>query len=258
MSTRAPMALTSFNRTTDGGVAATPDRRNRLLDSLNEDDRQAVFRNLAYVDVAGGTCLSVLGEDGPVACFPLTLVASIVDVMADGSRYEVGMVGSEGMIGWQGLLGARPANQAGVAQLDGGVALIMPAAVLGDLCRRSLTLQAALLPFVHSYMVQMSHTIVANLRDGIDRRLARWLLMLHDRIDGDTMALTHGELAAALNVRRASITDTLHILEGDRVLRCTRGQLVIRDRAALAAVAGDSYGPAEAAYRALLGEFGKN
>ena len=253
MSTRAPMAL-SYTSTVD----AATDRRNRLLDSLSDDDRTLLSPHLSYADVAGGDCISGLSADGPVTCFPLSLVASVVEVMADGSRFEVGLIGSEGVIGWNGLLGAAPAGQAGVAQLEGGAALTVSASVLIALCRKSPALHATLLSFVNSYVIQMSHTIVANLRDGIDRRLARWLLMLHDRIEGDTMALTHGDLAAALNVRRASITDTLHILEGDRVLRCTRGQLVIRDRAALMGVAGDSYGPAEAAYRGLIGDFGKS
>ena len=248
MSTRAPMFRADI----------ATERRNRLLDSLSDADRNLLAPHLTYRDVAGGACVSSLGGDDAVVCFPLNLVASIVEVMADGSRFEIGLIGSEGMIGWSAVLGAPPANQAGVAQLEGGAALTVPATALLSMCRQSETLRAALLSFVQTYVVQMSHTIVANLRDGIDRRLARWLLMLHDRIDGDTMALTHGDLAAALNVRRASITDTLHILEGDRVLRCTRGQLVIRDRAALMGVAGDSYGPAEAAYRGLIGDFGKS
>lgn len=232
-------------------------QRNRLLDSLSSDDMTALAPSLTFVELGGGRCMSTLSHHGPIVCFPLNLVASIVQVMPDGARFEVGLVGSEGMLGWTSVVGDAPAPQAALAQLGGGAALTVPLPLLAQLCARSITLHAALLAFVQSLTVQMSHTIVANLRDGIEQRLARWLLMLHDRVEGDVLALTHGELAQALHVRRASITDTLHVLEGSHVLRCTRGQLTIRDRAALVAVAGDSYGPAEASYRALIGDFGK-
>lgn len=232
-------------------------RRNILLDSLSDGDSRALAPCLTYVDLCAGRCLATLATDEPIVCFPLSLVTSVVQLMADGSRFEIGLIGSEGMIGWSAVAGAVPAPLAGIAQLGGGAALVAPAAIVAEHCRQSVTLHAAMLAFVQSFAAQMSHTIVANLRYGIERRLARRLLMLHDRIDGDVLTLTHGELATALHVRRASITDTLHILEGDHVLRCTRGQLAIRDRPALMRIAGDSYGPAEASYRALIGDFGK-
>ncbi len=236
----------------------TVHRRNRLFDQLDGGDVNFLSPHLTYVELAGGASVAELGDGAPIVCFPLTLVASIGQSMTDGSRFDVGLVGAEGMIGWSSLLGGAGVLDTGVAQVGGGTALIAPAALLAERFAASATLRAALLAFIQSITVQMSHTIVANLRDGVDRRLARWLLMLHDRVEGDVLSVTHGELAAALHVRRASITDTLHVLEGDRVVRCTRGLLTIRDRSALRTIAGDSYGPAEASYRALIGTFGKN
>ncbi|MES2339456.1 MAG: Crp/Fnr family transcriptional regulator [Pseudomonadota bacterium] len=232
-------------------------RFNRLVGSLSRDDVNLLVPHLTSVNLVGGQCISTLSAGAAIVCFPLTLVASVAEVLADGSRFDIGLVGSEGVLGWPAVLGGAAALEKGNAQMTGGTAFVVPADVLVDLCTRSRTLHDSILRFVQSFAVQMSHTIVANLRDGIDRRLARWLLMLHDRVDGDGLPVTHGELAAALNIRRASVTDTLHVLEGDHVLRCTRGQVVVRDRAALVAIAGDSYGPAEARYRALIGPFGK-
>ncbi len=236
----------------------TVHRRNRLLDHLDGSDVNFLAPHLTYVELPGGASVATLGDSGRTVCFPLTLIASIGQSMTDGSRFDVGLVGAEGMIGWSALLGGQGALDTGVAQVGGGSALVAPAGLLAERFATSATLRTALLAFVQSVTVQMSHTIVTNLRDGVDRRLARWLLMLHDRVEGDVLSITHGELAAALHVRRASITDTLHVLEGDRVVRCTRGLLTIRDRAALRAIAGDSYGPAEASYRALIGNFGKD
>ncbi len=232
-------------------------RRNRLLGSLASEDYARLRPHLRGVDLAAGQCVSSLSNGHVVACFPVSLVASIAQVMPDGARFEVGLVGSEGVLGWPSLLSLVPEPQAAQVQLGGGSALVIPTERLIAACEASATLHGVLLRFIDSFAVQMSHTIVTTLRDGIEQRLARWLLMLHDRIEGDAMAITHGELASALHVRRASITDALHVLEGERMLRCTRGQIVMRDRARLRAVAGNCYGPAETRYRTLLGDFGK-
>jgi len=232
-------------------------RHNRLLGSLAAEDFARLRPHLRRVDLFAGQCVSSLSNGHAVACFPLSMVASIVQSLPDGTRFEVGLVGSEGVLGWPAVLGFVAEPQAALVQLGGGSALAIPTDALIAACEASRALHLAMLRFVDSFTVQMSHTIVANLRDGIEQRLARWLLMLHDRIDGDAMAITHGELASALHVRRASVTDALHVLEGERMVRCTRGQIAVRDRAALIAVAGSSYGPAETRYRALIGPFGK-
>ena len=72
-------------------------------------------------------------------------------------------------------------------------------------------------------------------------RLCAWLLMLHDRVDSDFLQVTHGSLAAQLGVRRASVTDTLHILEGESCLKCSRGMIYVTDRMHLQRHAGVSY-----------------
>jgi CRP-like cAMP-binding protein len=112
--------------------------------------------------------------------------------------------------------------------------------------------------FIQSFIVQLGRTVVSNLSDPIDRRLCRWLLMNHDRLEGDTIELTHRQIGVMLGVRRASVTDALHVLEGERLIRAERRMIVVHDRARLRECAGESYGVAEAAYRRLIGPFGKD
>ncbi|URW74654.1 helix-turn-helix domain-containing protein [Sphingomonas donggukensis] len=231
-------------------------QRNILTASLGAADAAMLAPYLCRVSVSGGMRLPGGGVDAQV-WFPETLVASICETLADGTQVDVGVVGSEGMIGWPVLLSDERVVHGSVARLDGGTALTMAADALVDLCDRRPSLRASLLRFVQSYTVQLAQTVASSLRDGIDARLARLLLMLHDRIAGDDLAVTHIELSAALNVRRASVTDWLHILEGDRIVRCTRGRIVVRDRVGLRAIAGASYGGAEASYSRLIGPFGK-
>jgi hypothetical protein len=81
--------------------------------------------------------------------------------------------------------------------------------------------------------------------------------MCHDRIDGDEIRLMHEHIGRMLGVRRATVTDTLHVLEGRLAIRNTRGSIVVRDRRVLEELAGHSYGFAEAHYRRLIGPFSR-
>ena len=231
---------------------------NLLLQSLAPEGRAALAPHLSRLELRGGERIAGSAVGVERVYFPETIVASFAEEMPDASRVEIGMIGREGVIGWPILLGAAHSPHSGIVQLTGGSALVLPAATLIELCAHDRELHGALLRFVQSFTVQMGRTIVANLRDQIDRRLARWVAMLHDRVDGDTLAITHQTLADALNVRRASVTDALHVMEGEGVLRCTRAQVVVRDRSALEALAGPCYGAAEAAYSTLVAPFGKH
>ena len=86
----------------------------------------------------------------------------------------------------------------------------------------------------------------------MDRRTARWLLLYHDRVEGDEITITHEELGIMLGVRRSTITDALHHLEGNGALRGHRGRVVICDRDQLESLAGETYGFAEREYARLL------
>ncbi|WP_136943194.1 Crp/Fnr family transcriptional regulator [Sphingomonas baiyangensis] len=196
------------------------------------------------------------GEDADALagepCFwlPETAILSF-GVLLDARQVECGIVGREGALGWEPLLGLGVREQR-IAALTGGTLLGAPVGVLAAFAQTHGSLAATLLRFREALDAQMRWTIAARLQCGPEARLARWLCMLHDRVDGDTLDITHLRLAAFLNARRASITDALHILEGNHVLRCTRGRITVRDRGALEAAAAGSYGAPEALYRQLF------
>jgi hypothetical protein len=121
--------------------------------------------------------------------------------------------------------------------------------------RASKSLNALLLRYVQAFMVQTAHTAISNARATLDRRLARWILMGHDRVAGDSLPLTHEFLALMLGVRRAGVTETVHALASRGMIDAGRGQIVVRDRKALEKCAGKSYGVPEAEYRRLIGTF---
>ena len=134
-----------------------------------------------------------------------------------------------------------------------GAGHILSADALRAAMTTSPALKDHLLKFALTFMTQITQTALANGRDRIDVRLARWLLMANDRVDGDDLPLTHEFMAIMLGVRRPGVTDALHRLEGDHLVRSRRGVVSVRDRAGLERLAGLSYGVPEAEYRRLLG-----
>ena len=111
--------------------------------------------------------------------------------------------------------------------------------------QQSSSLYGSFLSFVHSFIVQTSNTALSNGTASIEERLARWLLMAHDRLEGDEIPLTHEFLSLMLGVRRPGVTVALNYLERTAVIRLSRGQSFVVDREGLKASANGTYHEAE-------------
>jgi CRP-like cAMP-binding protein len=172
----------------------------------------------------------------------------------DGQAFEVGLVGREGLIGAEVLLDAQRAPHAVIMQVAGS-GFRAPTTELLRLLSEDHALRTLFNHFIYTLLVQAQATAIANSRARLEERLARWLLMVHDRVDGNTLAVTHEYLAAMLGVRRATVTQTLHVVEGKQLIRARRGRIVVIDRPGLEALAGSSYGLPEREYERLVGDF---
>ncbi|WP_307088740.1 Crp/Fnr family transcriptional regulator [Sphingomonas faeni] len=165
---------------------------------------------------------------------------------------EVGIAGRDGLIGVPILLDADRTPHRIFMQVAGA-----GHSIDRDDLRRTLDENASirnlLLRYVQAYSTQTTYTALSNAIHTIEERLARWLLMSHDRQDGDEIPLTHDFLALMLGVRRPSVTIALHSLEGLGFIKATRGLITVRKRADLMAFAGTSYGVPEAEYDRLIG-----
>ena len=117
----------------------------------------------------------------------------------------------------------------------------------------SVSLRDSLLKFVQAFGVQLTLTAVCNAQSKLDVRLARWLLMAHDRIGEDTLPLTHELLSLMLGVRRSGVTEALHALRNQGLISYGRGQIAMKDRRGMERAAGEAYGVPEAEYRRLIG-----
>jgi CRP-like cAMP-binding protein len=118
---------------------------------------------------------------------------------------------------------------------------------------QSRSLHQAFLLYGHAFIVQSAYTAAANGRNLIEERLARWILMAHDRIGTDDMALTHEFLAMMLGVRRPGVTITLKLLERAGLIVTGRGVISIIDRKGLEQISNGAYGEPEAEFKRLFG-----
>jgi CRP-like cAMP-binding protein len=231
---------------------------NILLASLPDEELMIMMPKLEPRPMRDGS--TIVEANGRIAevCFLEGGVASVHEVLNSGSRVGVGIVGYEGFTGWSALLGCGSSPHQVTVAIGGSTGLYISVEDVLAACETLPTLRLLLLRYVQCFVSQLGRTILSNLHDPMERRLARWLLMNHDRLPGDEIRLTHDQLGIMLGVRRASVTDTLHTLEGEHMITSKRGTVIIRDRSGLAVFAGEAYGAAEAAYGKFIAPFAKS
>jgi len=222
---------------------------------MREEDFALLAPKLRRVALDVGQKIVGPGQAFETACFPEAGIISFSDILEDGSRIGIGHLGYEGFAGWPVMLGCSRSQHEARVTADGGDAHQIGAGDLVEACRSSESLRDLLLRFVHAFVAQLGRTIVSSLTQPVEVRLCRWTLMAHDRVEGDEIKVTHEEIAVMLAVRRASVTDALHILEGEGLLRAHRGRVLVRDREGLRRLAGETYGYYEREYSRLIAPF---
>jgi CRP-like cAMP-binding protein len=226
--------------------------RNRLLAVLSHADRDLVTPGLEVIALDARLILETPGNPIDHVYFVESGLVSVVGASQPDHRIEVGMVGYEGMTGLALVLGDdRSVNETMVQ--SAGSAMRLSGKALRKMMAASESFTATLLRYVNVFMVQGSQTALANGRGRLDERLARWLLMWHDRVLEDDLLITHEFLALLLGVRRQGVTVALHDLEGKGLIRSARSHIRILDRDGLQEAANGFYGIPEAEYDRAIG-----
>jgi CRP-like cAMP-binding protein len=228
------------------------DVRNLLLRAL-EPEAFDLLRP-AMQPVALPVKFEVIAPDVPseAAYFLESGLASVVATNADDESVEVGHVGYEGMAGAHVLLKVNQTPNRTFMQAEGH-GISVPVSALHSMAERVPSANDLLLRYAHCCDLQLAHSALANARYNMPERLARWLLMCHDRLRDKNLPLTHEFLSLMLGVRRAGVTNEIHILEGVHAIKATRGNIRILDRPKLEDIAGGSYGVPEREYERLVG-----
>jgi len=222
---------------------------NLLLRLLDADARAEL--SPVTVQLRSRELLYEPGMPGLYAYFPVTAVISLVSTMESGASAEVALIGREGMVGLAGVLGTVESPTTAVVQLS-GTALRTPTAVLRDARQRSSSVRTALDLYTEARLIQVAQTAACNRLHSVEARLARWLLAIDDRIDGEHFTLPQEFMAQMLGVHRPTVSSTLNRFQ-DAGLIAHRGRsIVVADRSGLQRIACECYGVLRREFDRLL------
>ena len=227
------------------------DVRNKLLLALSPDDFASLQPALRVQSMLLRQVLIAPHTAIEAAYFP---EEGFVSVTLDGEngRVEIGIVGREGVVGASPiLLGDGRSPHTHFVQM-GGRTLRVDADVLRTAVEGRPALRLLLHRYIQIQYVQTAQTAFTNARGNTVTRLARWLLMCHDRIDDNMVTVTQDFMSFMLGVERPGVTASLRALQKDSFVRKHRGKVEILDRDGLLDLAGDSYGGAEVEYARLI------
>lgn len=216
------------------------DITNRLISELPRKESKPFLSACETVQLEFGTVLADCGEQIKHVYFPLSSFVSLVTPLKGHPALEMGIIGNEGMYGASVVLGVTTAPMRAVVQ-GAGTALRMDARQFQRTTRDSPSLFRTMNRYVYVTMAQLSHTAACNHFHEIEPRLARWLLMTHDRAHADHFHLTHEFLADMLGVRRSGITVAAGSLQSRKLIGYTRGEISVLDRAGLEAASCECY-----------------
>ncbi len=206
-------------------------------------ERSTLLGCCETVDLAFGTVLYAQHEHYDHAYFPVTCFISLMASVSGHPPMEVGMIGREGMLGSSILLGVDRAPSHAIVQ-GPGMALRLGTDALRDLLPDSPVLAGSLKRSCYRSLVQVVQTAACTRFHPVEARLARWLLLTHDRAQADEFHLTHQFLADMLGVQRSAVTIASGVLKSGRLIEYSRGRINILDRAGLEAAACECYAAA--------------
>jgi len=219
---------------------------NRILSRLSSADFGLLEPHLEAVELSLRKQLEARNKRVENIYFMESGFASVVANGSTKPSIEVGIIGREGMTGLSVVMGSNDRAKHETYIQAAGHGQRMRAAALRSVIERSATAHGAMLRYAYTFLVQTTTTALANGRSKIEERLARWLLMAADRLDGKEVSLTHEFLGLMLGAHRPGVTIALQELEKQNLIRHKRGVITILDRKGLEQKSNGTYVPSEA------------
>ena len=205
---------------------------NRLLGLLTREDYARLRPHLQSVPLEYRKSLYRANAKIQFVWFIETGVGSLVNTMENGDAAEVGTIGNEGIVGLPLLLGDHRAPTSVYVQVP-GVGLRMTASLFARELAQSASMRKVMLHYAHAFFNQVAQSAACNQFHSLRQRCCRWLLMTHDRMQSDEFLLTQEFLAMMLGVQRTGVTAAAGALQRAGLIRYTRGNVTILDRAGL-------------------------
>jgi CRP-like cAMP-binding protein len=229
-----------------------PPSSNRILNELSAEEYARLSPLLEHVELSNGDILYYPNEPISHVYFPNRGSVSVISTFANGGGIEVGVVGNEGIFGLNIVLGSVTIPLEAIV-LQPGDAFRAPSSLIEQEFKAGGQLQDLLLRYTQAFIIQIAQTAACNRSHPIDGRLARWLLMSHDRAVSDELRLTHEFIGLMLGTRRAGVTEAAGKLQHEGAIKYSRGHIQIVDRAKLEASTCECYGIVKNEFDRLLG-----
>jgi CRP-like cAMP-binding protein len=214
--------------------------RNRLLLALPQRNLKRLMPELEHIRCQSEQVLLDADSSLDYVFFPHSGVVSVVAVYADGNVIEMATIGREGCSGVQALLGAKMSSVRLLVQIPGSAAKMSRAAFTRALGSMP-SFRTLMYAYVQAFLEQVLVSVACNGAHSLKQRLARWLLMMRDRGDEDTLQITQDLLAEMLGAQRPSITNTARELEGEGLIERGRREVTIIDRQGLTKASCECY-----------------
>lgn len=215
--------------------------RNRLLLALPARHLKQLLPDLKLVQCQSEQVLIDADSSLEHIFFPDSGVVSVVAVYPDGSIIEMATIGREGGTGFQAVFGAKSSSARLLVQVPGTAARISRAAFVRAMDALP-AFRSLMLAHVHAFLEQVMVSAACNGAHGLKQRLARWLLMMRDRHDGNVLPVTQDLLAEMLGVHRPTITNAVREFERTGLIDCGRQRVTIVDRNGLMQASCECYG----------------
>ena len=218
---------------------------NHLLSRLSRQHLALLEPHLASMDLPVRTSLEKRRRRIDYVYFIEAGFASVVANGGNKPSIEVGIIGREGMTGLSVLMGGDDRATHETYMQAGGSGQRLPVAALRNAIAINHSLHQYLLRYAHSFLIQTATTVLANGRSKLEERLARWLLMADDRLDGGELPLTHEFLGLMLGTHRPGVTNAVSALEKAGLITTRRSKITIVDRKALEQISNGTYLPSD-------------
>lgn len=213
---------------------------NRLLAALPAADFDLLVPHLRKISPERDAVLVRSGDRVEQIYFPLSGTIAFIMEMPNGQTVATAVIGNEGAVGILSALGSSRSPMTAVVRVAGTSLQISPERFQAFLSRSSAIRQVVQI-YTRALLAQFQHVAACNALHSVEARLARWLLHIHDRVDGDFLPLTQEALSELLGVRRTTVTHVVHKLRSARAIRSNRRGLIEIDRPRLEAAACECY-----------------
>ena len=224
---------------------------NLFLSSLPEEEYRRLKPHLERLQAELGNVVYRPNEPTQHVYFPENAIISIVTFLEDGSNIETGIVGNEGICGIGVILSDDVSPREATVQLPGSCQR-MKAETFKEEFGRGGKVNRLALRYIYAFIAQISQNAACNNHHRIEARLARWLLSLHDRTDGDELRITQEFIAQMLGVHRPSVSENAVKLQERGLIKYVRGRIKILDREGLEQIACECYPTIKEAYERYL------